>query len=201
MHPLKLPAPLALMALVAAPLARVVPAQEVPAQEQRAPAHDALPPGLERWPADAARDFARREAALLAAIEPERLSAWHDAVASFPHVAGSEGDARLIALLAEELGALGLEVEVHPFHAYLCTPIHAALTLLAPSEVELSVRETPLPGLPSTALAEQDFGWNAYSGSGTVEGELVYANYARAEDFAELARRGVDVAGRIVVAR
>ncbi len=189
MHPLKLPAPLALMTLVAAPLAQEAPPLEVP------------PLGLERWPVDAARAFAEREAALLAAVDSERLAAWHDAVASFPHVAGSEGDARLIALLAEELGALGLEVEVHPFVAYLASPVRAELRLLQPTEVELSVREAPLPGLPSTALADDDFGWNAYSGSGTVEGELVYANYGRAEDFAELARRGVDVTGRIVVAR
>jgi N-acetylated-alpha-linked acidic dipeptidase len=166
------------------------------------PAQDpAAPRGLAQWPSEDAEEQLAREARLLAAISPERLSAWHDAVASFPHVAGTPGDSRMVALLAEAFGAMGLEVEVHPFVAYLTRPIEARLALVSPAEVELSLKEVALPGVPTTALAELDFGWNAYSGSGTVEAELVYANYGRKEDFEALARLGVDCTGKLVIAR
>ena len=44
-------------------------------------------------------------------------------------------------------------------------------------------------------------GYNAYSPSGRVAGEVVYANYGLPEDYAELERLGVDVSGKIVLVR
>ncbi|PNT72818.1 LOW QUALITY PROTEIN: hypothetical protein BRADI_2g49371v3 [Brachypodium distachyon] len=41
----------------------------------------------------------------------------------------------------------------------------------------------------------------AYSASGSVSAEAVYANYGREEDFAYLASRGVDVVGKVALAR
>ncbi|CAH1773061.1 unnamed protein product, partial [Owenia fusiformis] len=43
--------------------------------------------------------------------------------------------------------------------------------------------------------------FNAYSPNGTAQGELVYANYGRLEDFAHIASKGVNISGAIVVMR
>src|SRR5205085_7166013 len=43
--------------------------------------------------------------------------------------------------------------------------------------------------------------FNSYSPSGDVEGELVYANYGRAEDFELLQKQGIELRGKIVLAR
>ncbi|XP_071816862.1 putative N-acetylated-alpha-linked acidic dipeptidase [Apostichopus japonicus] len=43
--------------------------------------------------------------------------------------------------------------------------------------------------------------FNAYSANGIVEGELVYANYARVEDFFALEDLGISVQDKIVIAR
>ena len=43
--------------------------------------------------------------------------------------------------------------------------------------------------------------FNGSSGSGDVTGEVVYANYGRAEDFNELAARNIDLHGKIVICR
>jgi N-acetylated-alpha-linked acidic dipeptidase len=43
--------------------------------------------------------------------------------------------------------------------------------------------------------------FNGSSPSGEVESEVVYANYARPEDFSKLKEMGVDVRGKIVIAR
>ncbi|MEZ6017915.1 MAG: M20/M25/M40 family metallo-hydrolase [Planctomycetota bacterium] len=186
--PLPPPAPLATPALL--------PTQDPSPTQDQAP-----PRGLERWPAEDAQAQVEREARLLAAILPERLAEWHDSVASFPHVAGSPGDQRMIGLLADAFARLGLEVELHPFVAYLPQPLEARLELVSPARVELPLKEVALPGVPTSSADGLDFGWNAYSGSGTVEGELVYANYGRREDFQALAQLGVDCSGKIVVAR
>ncbi|XP_057300112.1 glutamate carboxypeptidase 2-like [Hydractinia symbiolongicarpus] len=43
--------------------------------------------------------------------------------------------------------------------------------------------------------------FNAYGPNGTVEGELLYVNYGRYEDFEELSKYGVNCSGKIVIVR
>ena len=60
----------------------------------------------------------------------------------------------------------------------------------------------PLPeDATSGQTAEQLPTYNAYSIDGDVTGELVYVNYGVPEDYEELERRGIDVKGKIVIAR
>jgi hypothetical protein len=44
-------------------------------------------------------------------------------------------------------------------------------------------------------------GWNAFSGSGDVTGQVVFAHHGRKEDFEALAKMGVSVKGKVVIAR
>lgn len=136
-------------------------------------------------------------------VDGERLSAWHDLVASEPHAAGTEGDARVIEALRSAFEGMGLETRVHRFTAYLSRPESASLALVSPREMELPVSEAPLDG--SEYSEEVDpalrLGWNAYSGSGDVTAGVVYANYGRREDFERLDAMGVDCDGAIVIAR
>jgi N-acetylated-alpha-linked acidic dipeptidase len=43
--------------------------------------------------------------------------------------------------------------------------------------------------------------FNGYSPSGEAEAQVVYANYGREEDFAELEQTGIEIRGKIVIAR
>lgn len=161
------------------------------------------PPGLGLWSEEATPARRGRDRAIVESVTPDHLREWHDLIASRPHAAGSEGDAAVIAAIAGAFDSMGLEVEVHRFTAYLSQPVSASLKLVAPSEVELPVTERPLPGSTSSELDEDllRLGWNAYSGSGTAEGEVVYANHGRKEDFERLRELGVDCEGKIVLAR
>jgi N-acetylated-alpha-linked acidic dipeptidase len=136
---------------------------------------------------------------------PERLRSWHDLVASEPHIAGTEGDARQIARLAEAFGAMGYEVDIHEIWPLLAYPVSAEVEVLHPSiepgEGLLPLQETALPGDPYSASPDLTIGFNAYSGSGEATGEVVYANYGRREDFEKLAELGIDCTGKIVLAR
>jgi len=161
------------------------------------------PAGLDLWPEPERAARLERDRAIVRSITPERLRDWHELVASRPHPAGSDGDAHVIEAIAGAFEGMGLEVEVHRFSAFLSRPIGASLRLVSPSEVELPVTEVALPG---SAYSEVDdpllrLGWNAYSGSGAVEAEVVYANHGRKEDFEQLAALGVDCAGKVVLAR
>jgi hypothetical protein len=56
----------------------------------------------------------------------------------------------------------------------------------------------PLGPSPSAEVLPTYF---AYSGSGSVTAEVVYANYDHNEDYAYLASREVDVAGKVALVR
>jgi N-acetylated-alpha-linked acidic dipeptidase len=150
-----------------------------------------------------ARKEAQRalEATLLSVPESGHLRALHDRIASSPHVAGSEGDARVVATLVEVLEGLGLEVERQELRLYLARPVRAELAIVAPRRIALPVREEPLSEDPWSRHSDIGPGWTAYSGSGEVTAPVVYANYGRQEDFETLARLGVSVKGLVVLAR
>ena len=160
-------------------------------------------PGLELWPEDDAEARRSRDAAIVRSVTPDHLREWHNLIASRPHPAGSEGDAQVIASIAGAFDAMGLEVKVHRFTAYLSRPVSASLRLTAPSEVDLPLTEMALPGSTYSELDDDllRLGWNAYSGSGVAEGQVVYANHGRKEDFEKLTELGVDCGGKIVLAR
>jgi N-acetylated-alpha-linked acidic dipeptidase len=137
------------------------------------------------------------------------LAAIHAELTSEPHVAGTPGDRRQIERLAAYFRGLGLETEVHEIRPYLARPIAASLEIVgedAPAGGRrgvqaLDLRERNLVEDPSTAHPDLTWGWNAFSGSGSAEAEVVYANYGTREDFRRLAELGVDCRGKIVLAR
>ncbi len=151
---------------------------------------------------------------LQATPTPARLREWHDLLASEPHIAGTDGDARQIRRLEFAFKQMGLLVETHDFYALLARPISARVEIVEevnsnhPTEPAQSPRRGILPIIeknlaedPASAHPDLTWGWNAYSGSGDLTAEVVYANYATREDFARLKELNVDVTGKIVIAR
>lgn len=153
------------------------------------------------WPRDQRADYQQIEAQMLSIPSAEHLSEMHTELASVPHPAGSVGDALTVDRIADLMESFGLTVERHPIWVYLSKPIDAKLEIISPERIELSLKERPIPEDPDTANEDLSFGWNAYSGSGDVFGNVVYANYATVDDFARLEQLGVQVTGRIVIAR
>jgi N-acetylated-alpha-linked acidic dipeptidase len=132
-------------------------------------------------------------------VEPTRLRDMHMALAAEPHVAGTPGDARTIERLEAMFREAGLKVTRHEIWPLLCKPISASLEIIGPEKKVLDVAERPLKEDPYSDKGS--FGWNAYSGSGVVEGRVVYANYGTRQDFAKLKELGIDCTGAIVLAR
>ena len=140
----------------------------------------------------------------LKAVDEEQLSAWHDLAAGRPHVAGTPGDRAQIEWMEAAFRELGLEVERHDLWLLLCEPVSAQVSVLVDGKVvqeALPLREAAPSDSALSADEDLSIGWNAYSGSGVAEGEVVYANRGRKEDFERLAELGVDCTGKVVIAR
>uniref|UniRef100_A0A0D9V5H8 glutamate carboxypeptidase II n=1 Tax=Leersia perrieri TaxID=77586 RepID=A0A0D9V5H8_9ORYZ len=121
-----------------------------------------------------------------------------------PHLAGSEANAVAAAHVSSTLSSLSFPVRVTPYSVLLTYPIHRSLSLSAPGHAAapFALVQDTYPGDPyAAASAEAVPTFLAYAASGSVAAEVVYANYGRPEDFAYLTARGVDVAGKVVLAR
>lgn len=119
-----------------------------------------------------------------------------------PHPAGSEAQREVGEYLARAMEAAGLDVVSHPYDVYLpqlTDDVEAHI--VTPVAMRLSNREPALEEDRFSGHPELLNGWNAFSGSGDVTAEVVYANLGRREDYLALDSMGVSVAGKVVVAR
>jgi N-acetylated-alpha-linked acidic dipeptidase len=136
-----------------------------------------------------------------AAVSSEMMSDIHRRVTSQPHVAGSAGSMAIAGAVRTALEDAGLETEVHDYHVLLSTPRSVSVRITAPRSQEVSVVEPASPEDPDSARDDLPPGYVAYSASGSVSGPVVYVNYGLPPDYAALETAGIDVAGKIVLAR
>jgi N-acetylated-alpha-linked acidic dipeptidase len=172
------------------------------APEEAAAAPDRGPAALLGFaPGRVAGELAR-EKSFDATLRPEDLREWMHRLAARPHHLGSPGDKANVEFLADLFRSWGYEVAVEEFQVLFPTPAERHLEMVAPDPFTATLAEDPIPeDSTSGQTAEQLPTYNAYSVDGDVTGELVYVNYGVPEDYEELARHGVSVAGKIAIAR
>ncbi|KEO73959.1 M28 family metallopeptidase [Anditalea andensis] len=119
-----------------------------------------------------------------------------------PHVAGSAANEKVKDYLIQTMEAAGWSTEVYPYDVYMSKePGHSAVEIVTPIRKPLNQKEFILEEDPYSDHPDLWKGWNAYSGSGDVTAEVVYANYGTKADFEKLKELGIDVKGKVVLAR
>ena len=144
------------------------------------------------------REYERR---LLEIARPQDCEEIHREVTRTPHVAGTDGNARVAEYLAAEYRKAGWSVEMPTYEVLLSYPKSAQLEIVGEPDVALARGELPIAVDPDTDVPEAALPWNAYSPSAEVVGEVVYVNHGSAEDYDRLAKMGIDVRGKIALAR
>ena len=161
----------------------------------------AVEPSLPGFSPGASREELALESRLVAALSASTLDALHGELTREPHVAGTAESRALAEAIRRRLEEFGLETETRRYEAYLSYPKRIAVRRTAPSPKDLPVDEPPEPTDPDTAQAGLTPGFVAYSASGRVEGDVVYANYGLPADYEALEARGVSVQGAIALVR
>ncbi|KNC46081.1 glutamate carboxypeptidase II [Thecamonas trahens ATCC 50062] len=118
-----------------------------------------------------------------------------------PHSAGTTREQELAEFTRDEMRAAGLEAEIFTSDAVITVPVSQSLRVVSPQPYEAKLVEPAIPGIASTNETGILPAFNGYSPAGNVEGELVYVNFALAEDFVALAEQGVSTDGKICIAR
>jgi N-acetylated-alpha-linked acidic dipeptidase len=141
------------------------------------------------------------EAKYTAQLSTESISQFHRTITQRPHMAGTPASMAVAETIRKGLVSAGLDTEVHEFQVYLSTPKSISVDLVEPAKEPLNVREPSNPLDPDSANPELVPAFVAYSASGEVQAPVVYVNYGLPPDYVQVEAAGVDVRGKIVVAR
>ncbi len=166
---------------------------------QAAPAQDAALTGF--GPEASARQR-KLEARFDALLRKENLREWLKRMSARPHHVGSPFDKEVVDFMAGLFRSWGYETEVERFDVLFPTPRTRLLEMTVPERFTARLSEPALKEDATSGQTDEQLPtYNAYSIDGDVTAPLVYVNYGVPRDYEELERRGVDVRGKIVIAR
>nr|MBA2737413.1 folate hydrolase [Pyrinomonadaceae bacterium] len=142
------------------------------------------------------------EARFDASLKKENLRNWMKRLAARPHYVGSPYGKENAEFMLALFKSWGFDANIEQFDVLFPTPKTRVLEMISPEKYTAKLEE---PGLKedstSNQKAEQLPSYNAYSIDGDVTGDVVYVNYGIPADYEELEKRGIDVRGKIALAR
>jgi N-acetylated-alpha-linked acidic dipeptidase len=142
------------------------------------------------------------ESQLLQTIRPENCRREHRIFTEKPHMAGSPRNYWLAQYVAQQWRAYGLEqVELIEHPVYLPWPVRYEATLLGATEEKLSLQEEPIPEDKDSYATDVGIPYCAYSADVDVTAPVVYVNSGNPADYDLLAQQGIEVRGKIALAR
>ncbi len=118
-----------------------------------------------------------------------------------PHMAGTPQSKQIAESILAQLREYGIDAHIEQFEALLPTPKTRLVEMTAPSKLRLKLEEPPIAGDKYSSDPGMVPTYNAYSADGDVTAPLVYVNYGLQADYDVLAGLGIDVKGKIVIAR
>jgi len=136
-----------------------------------------------------------------AALDPADLREWLQRLSAEPNNVGAPHDRKNAETVRDLFREWGWQAEIETFDVLYPTPKKIALEMVAPVKFTAALAEPPVAGDVSTERRDALPPYNVYGADGDVTAELVYANQGMPDDYDELARRGVDVRGKVVIAR
>jgi N-acetylated-alpha-linked acidic dipeptidase len=133
--------------------------------------------------------------------QPDRIRDSIRRISEKPHHAGSPASKETAEYLLGLLKSWGLDASIEEFEALLPTPTKRQLELVAPMQFKATLEEPIITDDKNSLDEGQLPTYNAYSPGGDITAPLVYVNYGVPEDYEYLQKQGIDVKGKIVIAR
>jgi N-acetylated-alpha-linked acidic dipeptidase len=135
-------------------------------------------------------------------LSPADIRARLERLSARPHHVGSPYDRENAEFILSQYKTWGFDARIEEFSALFPTPKTRLLEMISPIRYTAVLKEPALrEDKTSGEISEQLPTYNAYSIDGDVTGDLIYVNYGIPADYDELDRMGIDVQGKIVIAR
>jgi N-acetylated-alpha-linked acidic dipeptidase len=169
-------------------------------QERAAAVVDAV--ALDGFTREGAASERRWEEQFRAVPQPDSAHERLRYITRQPHVAGTRGDYETAVYVRDQFRSFGLAADLREYEVLINYPKQPTIIeLVAPRRERVSVQEGPLAEDATSKDGRVISLFNGYSASGDVTAPLVYVNYGLPDDYEALKKLGVDVRGRLVIAR
>ena len=122
-------------------------------------------------------------------------------LSAFPHNLGSPGSKAVAEKILQKYKSYGLDAHIQTYTVLYPTPKTRVLELTGPTPYTALLKEPALAEDATSGQANQLPTYNAWSADGDVTGQLVFVNYGLPDDYETLAKLGIDVKGKIVIAK
>jgi N-acetylated-alpha-linked acidic dipeptidase len=136
-----------------------------------------------------------------ASLSAQRIGETIKELSAFPHNLGSPGSKAVAEKILAKYKSYGLDAHIESYTVLYPTPKTRALELTAPNQYTAVLKEPALAEDATSGQENQLPTFNAWSADGDVSGQLVFVNYGLPDDYETLAKLGVDVKGKIVIAK
>ncbi len=142
------------------------------------------------------------EAKFDSSLKRENLRDWMKRLSARPHHVGSPYGKENAEFIAAQFKSWGFDAQIEQFEVLFPTPKTRVLEMIAPEKFTAKLEEPTLAEDATSAQKDEQLPtYNAFSIDGDVTAPLVYVNYGIPRDYEELDKRGIDVRGKIVIAR
>ncbi|HEY7639376.1 MAG TPA: M28 family metallopeptidase [Steroidobacteraceae bacterium] len=148
--------------------------------------------------ATAPRDLEQKFDAQLQAAD---LQTWMKQMSARPNNVGTPQDKENAEFVQQQLREWGWDAQIETFDVLYPTLKQHSLELVAPTHFVAALKEPPIQGDSTSTQTDGLPPYHAYGGDGDVTAPLVYVNFGMPDDYKELARRNIDVKGKIVIVR
>jgi len=149
-----------------------------------------------------AKDQAALEEAFDAKLKKENLDQWMQFMAAEPHYVGTEYGKKNAEWMRDQFKSWGYDTEITEYQVLFPYPKIRELELVEPTSFKASLTPEPIAEDKYTQQGEALLpSYNAFSTDGDVTAELVFVNYGVPKDYEELEKMGIDVKGKIVIAK
>ena len=122
-------------------------------------------------------------------------------LSSVPHHLGSNGGRFVADQIVKIFKEAGWETKTEIYQLMFPTPITRVLEMSGATNYKAKLKETPLKEDATSNQVDQLPTYNCWSADGDVSANLVFVNYGLPEDYETLAKYGIDVKGKIVIAK
>lgn len=141
------------------------------------------------------------EKAFDAQINVQNMDDWMKYMTSRPHATGQPFDKEVADFIAAKYKDWGYDTEVVQYNILMPTPKIRLLEMIEPTKFTASLDEDAVDGDPTSDQDDRLPVYHSYSPDGDVTAEVVFVNQGLRADYEDLARRGVDVKGKIILAK
>jgi N-acetylated-alpha-linked acidic dipeptidase len=156
---------------------------------------------LSGFTAASAKKQLQTEQSFDTSLSAQRIGETIKELSAFPHNLGSPGSKAIAETILAKYKSYGLDAHIETYSVLFPTPKTRVLELTGPSTYTALLKEPTLTEDATSGQPNQLPTYNAWSADGDVTGQLVFVNYGLPDDYEKLASLGIDVKGKIVIAK